>query len=78
VVNLVIGDVGLDKEPALVLCHVEVQNQYEVVFPNRMYSYNYRLRDRYNCSIVSLAILGDEMNPDGMNWKRAEIPLQLW
>ncbi|GAP94921.1 hypothetical protein [Leptolyngbya sp. NIES-2104] len=64
----------LNGESALVLCHIEVQSQYESVFPNRMYSYNYRLRDRYNCSVVSLAILGDESE----TWRPTHFREALW
>jgi predicted transposase YdaD len=55
----------LNGEKTLVICHIEVQSQEEGNFAVRMYSYNYRLRDRYNCPVVSLAILGDENN----NWR---------
>ena len=58
----------LSGEKAIVICHVEVQNEGEAEFGARMYSYNYRLRDRYNCPVVSLAILTDESKtwrPDG-------------
>jgi Domain of unknown function (DUF4351) len=44
----------------LIVLHIEVQSQQEAIFPNRMLTYNYRLRDRYNCTIVSLALLGDD------------------
>jgi hypothetical protein len=43
-----------------VLIHVEVQGQAEADFAKRMYTYNYRLFDRYNQQVASLAILGDE------------------
>ena len=45
--------------------HVEVQGQYDKDFAERMFIYNYRLFDRYNTSVVSLAILGD----DDSNWR---------
>jgi hypothetical protein len=47
-------------EEAWVLVHIEVQSQVETVFPQRMYEYNYRLFDRYNRPVASLAVLGDE------------------
>jgi Domain of unknown function (DUF4351) len=50
----------LDGTDALVICHIEVQSQQEQQFPKRMLTYNYRLRDRYDCSVASLAILGDD------------------
>jgi hypothetical protein len=43
-----------------VLIHVEVQSQEDSDFAARMYTYNYRIYDRYKKTVVSLAILGDE------------------
>ena len=45
---------------AWILIHVEVQSQPEARFAERMFVYYYRLRDRYNRRVVSLAVLGDE------------------
>ena len=42
-----------------VLIHVEVQGEVEPEFEKRMYVYNYRLFDRYDVDIVSLAVLAD-------------------
>ena len=39
---------------------MEVQSQPEAGFLERMFVYHYRLRDRYNRKVVSLAVLGDE------------------
>jgi hypothetical protein len=58
----------------LVICHIEVQSQEESEFAARMYSYNYRLRDRYNCPVVSLAILGD----DSKTWRPCYFHDELW
>ena len=44
------------------LVHVEVQTSRDRNFARRMYTYNYRLFDRYNREVVSLAVLGDD-NP---------------
>ena len=41
------------------LVHVEVQGQRETDFARRMFSYNYRLFDRYARPVVSLAVLGE-------------------
>jgi hypothetical protein len=57
-----------------VLIHVEVQNSPETVFPERMFAYNYRLRDRYNRPVVSLAILTD----DRKSWRPQEFQVGLW
>jgi hypothetical protein len=63
-----------DGEEAWVLIHIEVQGQPEPDFAKRMYTYNYRLFDRYDRQIVSLAVLGDE-NP---NWRPAGFSYTLW
>jgi hypothetical protein len=64
----------LNGEQALVICHIEVQGQHEENFEARMYSYNYRLRDRYNCPVVSLAILADESE----TWRPQRYQDELW
>jgi hypothetical protein len=61
-------------QPALVISHIEVQNEGEDDFDVRMYTYNYRLRDRYNCSVVSLAILTDE----NKKWRPTGFRDELW
>jgi hypothetical protein len=61
-------------ELTLVLCHIEVQSQHETDFPKRMLSYNYRLRERYNCPVVSLAILADESK----KWRPSSYQASLW
>jgi hypothetical protein len=43
-----------------VLIHVEVQTTREADFPKRMYVYNYRIFDRYNRPVASLAVLADD------------------
>ncbi len=50
-------------EEQWLLIHIEVQTWREGDFARRMYVYNYRLFDRYDRDVVSLAILGDD-NPD--------------
>lgn len=45
------------------LVHVEVQTSPERDFPRRMHVYNYRIFERYNREVVSLAVLADE-DPD--------------
>jgi hypothetical protein len=64
----------LNGQKTLVICHIEVQGQWEGDFAVRMYSYNYRLRDRYNCPVVSLAILADENN----TWRPQHFQDELW
>jgi len=47
------------------LAHVEVQGNKDFEFAKRMYIYNYRLFDRYDKKIVSLAVLTDS----NKNWR---------
>lgn len=61
-------------EERWVLIHVEVQSQYDSDFPHRMYVYNYRLFDRYNREVVSLAVLGDE-RPE---WRPTQFSYGRW
>jgi len=63
-----------DGAEAWVLIHIEVQGQEEAVFPQRMFVYHYRLFDRYNRPIVSLAVLGD----DRATWRPDQFTLGLW
>ena len=61
-------------EEQWVLVHVEVQSQEESDFAARMYTYNYRIYDRYKKSVASLAILGD----DNSNWKPSQFGYSLF
>lgn len=56
------------------LIHIEVQSQEETVFPKRMFVYNYRIFDRYDRSVASLAILGDD-NPQ---WRPNQFGYKLF
>ncbi len=49
-----------DGSEGHVFVHIEVQNQHQTQFSERMYTYHHRLRDRYGRMPISLAILGDE------------------
>ncbi|MCB0127994.1 MAG: hypothetical protein KDE58_37275, partial [Caldilineaceae bacterium] len=55
----------LDGKEEWILIHVEVQGSVEVRFDQRMYTYNYRLFDRYARSVASFAVLSDE----NINWR---------
>jgi hypothetical protein len=57
-----------------VLIHVEVQTTREGEFPQRMYVYNYRVFDRYNRALASLAVLAD----DDANWRPNEYRSSLF
>ncbi|MBC8875225.1 MAG: cytosolic protein [Planctomycetes bacterium] len=63
-----------DGKEEWVLIHGEVQSQQDPEFPVRMYTYNYRLFDRYNRNVVSLAVLGD----DQRGWRPERFGRSLW
>ena len=44
-------------QPLFVILHSEIQGQAGVPFNERMFVYNYRITDRYNCPVVSLGIV---------------------
>ena len=54
-----------DGSEKWLLIHIEIQNQKESDFEERMYNYHISIYQRYGKRVVSLAILGD---PD-KNWK---------
>jgi hypothetical protein len=64
----------LTGEELWVLIHIEVQQSPETRFPERMFEYNYRLRDRYNHPVVSLAVLTDERQ----SWRPQEFQSEIW
>ena len=57
-----------------VLVHVEVQGEPEPQFDKRMYVYNYRLFDRYDRPVCSLAVLADEKT----NWRPKRFRYEIW
>jgi hypothetical protein len=57
-----------------VLLHVEVQTQRQRGFARRMNGYNYRIHDRYNRRVVSVAVLAD----DDPNWRPDRFEDALW
>jgi len=61
-------------EEAWVMAHIEIQGQEETRFSERMFIYNYRLRDRYDRPIASFAVLGDERS----TWRPQEYSDELW
>ena len=54
-----------DGAETWLLLHIEIQNQYEADFAERIYVYNYRIYDKYRRNVVSLVVLGDER----ANWR---------
>jgi hypothetical protein len=64
----------LNGEETWVLVHIEIQSQEEGKFGERMFVYYYRLRDKYDLPIASLAILGDERE----TWRPEPFDSELW
>ncbi|AOX00162.1 transposase [Moorena producens PAL-8-15-08-1] len=63
-----------DGQETWVLIHVEVQSQYESVFAERIYVYNYRIFDKYRRQVVSLAVLADESK----SWRPNQYSYTIW
>jgi hypothetical protein len=61
-------------DEAWLLIHVEVQTWKEADFPKRLHVYNYRLFDRYDHEVISLAILADD-DPD---WRPTQFSYGRW
>ncbi len=63
-----------DGSEVWVLLHVEVQTQRDRDFALRMFVYNYRIFDRYDRIVVSLAVLAD----GDPNWRPSRYEVELW
>jgi hypothetical protein len=63
-----------DGQERWLLIHVEVQTWREGAFAKRMYVYNYRLFDRYDQEVISLAILAD----DDLGWRPDQYGYGRW
>lgn len=63
-----------DGKETWLLVHLEIQSQVDPDFAQRMFSYHYRIFDRYNREVVSLAILGDNQ----ANWRPQEYSYGRW
>ncbi len=57
-----------------ILLHIEVQHTKDVHFQDRMYVYHYRILDRYQKEVVSMAILAD---PDP-SWRPNKYERKAW
>jgi len=55
----------INGKESFLYIHIEVQNQSQSDFAQRMYIYNYKIYEQFKCPIESLAILGD----DNVNWR---------
>ena len=64
----------LTGEETWVLLNVEIQSQEESVLGERVFTYFYRLKDKFNLPIASLVILGDDRN----NWRPSTFSQSLW
>lgn len=63
-----------DGTDVWVLIHIEVQGTAERDFARRMFVYYYRLFDRYERPIMSVAVLADEQ----ADWRPARFVQDLW
>ena len=63
-----------DGTEAWVLIHLEVQNQPEADFAERMYVYNYRIFDHHRRQVCSIAVLGDTAT----SWRPDRFGYELW
>jgi hypothetical protein len=63
-----------DGEEAWLLLHLEIQSQTDGGFAKRMFVYHYRIFDRYDREVVSLAVLGDEQ----ASWRPQEYGYGRW
>src|SRR5262249_23084933 len=61
-------------EERWLLIHVEVQTRKEGDFPKRISVYNYRIFDRYDREVISLAILAD----DDPTWRPSQFSYGRW
>ncbi len=64
----------LSGDTAWVALHIDVQSQHETNFATRMFTYNYRLTDRYNRPVVTLVILADSSR----KWRPNKYTRDLW
>lgn len=64
----------LDGNETWVLVHLEIQGTVETNFAERMFVYHYRLRDRYNLPVVTLAVLADKR----LSWRPKGYSDALW
>lgn len=63
-----------DGEEEYLLVHIEIQGDRDRDFAKRMYIYNYRIFDRYDRKVASLAVLADLDH----NWRPDHYSYELW
>ena len=64
----------LDGAATLVLVHVEIQGQREANFAERILRYGGRIRDEYDCNVVSLVVLADP----SPSWRPDRYEFEAW
>ena len=57
-----------------VLVHAEIQGEPQTFFPLRLYQYNYRVFDRYQLPVITLAVLVDKHK----NWRPTHYSGMVW
>jgi hypothetical protein len=73
VVDCLVKVMMLDSQEQWIYIHVEIQGQKETHFAQRLFVYNYRLYDRYQRAVATLAILAD----DNINWHPTRFGYEL-
>ncbi len=63
-----------DGQESWLLIHIEVQGWPEQDFAQRLFVYHYRIFDRYNRQVVTLAVLAD----DHPNWRPDRFAYHEW
>jgi len=63
-----------DGRETWLLVHIEVQGKVDPEFAQRMYTYHYRIFDRYAREVVSLAVLGDTTP----SWRPTQFAYAHW
>ncbi len=63
-----------DGQESWLLIHIEVQGWPELDFAQRLFVYHYRIFDRYNHQVVTLAVLAD----DRPNWRPDRFAYDVW
>ena len=64
----------LDGAESWVLAHIEIQSQVDATLAERMYTYNYRIYDRYHRHVSSIVILGDS----SPSWRPDHFGYAIW
>ncbi|MGE4519255.1 MAG: hypothetical protein AB7E04_07105 [Desulfobacteraceae bacterium] len=63
-----------DESKKWILIHIEIQSQKDKDLSKRMFVYNYRIFDKYDIPVTSIAILADE----NKNWNPKAFKYGMW